>query len=229
MAVSTKAILDDVADTLNDKSFKYWSYEDLLDYLNEGLIAISIAKPDASITATEYQLSEGVRQSLPDGTASFQDSDGATLPAATKLVEIILNMGTDGKTPGRAVTITRMDYLSEVNPDWAQASANAQVYHYMYNHLDPKAFWVYPPQPGAQQGYIKLTYNSVPPAVSAYSPSENIPLDDEYAVPLKFFILFKAYSRDTDTANANKSLQYYDAFKVALGIKEQTEIGEDPN
>lgn len=229
MAVSTMGIIDDVAKILNDTEFDYWKVEDHLAALNAGMTALVILKPDATATAKEYQLSEGSRQSLPDGSALFTDAQGATLPKATKLVRVIRNMGTDGLTPGRAVAIIDMDLLNAVRPDWHNSTPNAEAKHFMYDEKAPKLFWVYPPQPAANQGFVEVIYNAIPTPVTRYATDEYITLSDEYREALTYFVLFKAYSRDTDSANANKALQYYDAFKVALGLHQGGETNEDPN
>lgn len=230
MAVSTKTIIDDVAKVLNDTNFNYWSKEDLLAALNDGVTQTVILKPDASVTAKEYRLSGGVRQSLPDGSAAFKDSGDNTLPKASKLLKVVMNMGTTGLVPGNGISIIDMDLLSAVRPDWAASSrANAVTQHYMYDEKDPKHFWVTPPQPSSSQGYVLVVYNSFPTACAAYSATEYIPLADEYVEALRYYMLFRAYSRDTDAADANKALMYYDAFKLALGLHNQIERSEDPN
>lgn len=229
MAVSTKDIIDEVADLLIDSDFGFWGSDEHLVNLNEGMTQIALLKPDASVTASEYQLTEGVRQSLPDGSASFQDASAATLPKATKLVRVVMNMGTDGQTPGRGISIIDLDLMVQTDPSWAVGGEAAEAIHYTYDEKDPKAFWVYPPQPSSNQGYVFVVYNSIPPACAAYDAGEDIPLSDEYRQALVFFMLFRAYSKNTDTADANKALQYYDAFKTALGTHNNMERNEDPN
>lgn len=229
MAVSTLFLMDEVAKTLNDKDFVYWTSEDLLNYLNEAMVQTVILKPDASVTAKEYQLSTGVRQSLPDGSAAFVDAAAGTLPKAMKLVKVVMNMGTDGLTPGRAISIIDMDMLAAIRPDWASKTGSPTAIHYMFSEADPKSFWVHPPQPATNQGYVFVVYNSFPTPCVAYSETEYVPLSDEYAQTLMYYMLFKAYSKDTDSADANKSLQYYDAFKTSLGLQQNVERNEDPN
>jgi hypothetical protein len=122
-----------------------------------------------------------------------------------------------------------MDMLSSVKPDWPAETASAVVKHFMYDEKDPKAFWVSPPQPAANQGYVLVVYNSIPADVASYSGSAQISLAAEYRPALLNWILFKAYSRDTDEAHANFALQYHDAFLQGLNLTQQIERAEDPN
>jgi hypothetical protein len=140
-----------------------------------------------------------------------------------------MNMGTTGLVPGRATSIIDMDMLSSVRPNWPADTAVSVVKHFMYDEKDPKSFWVSPPQPASNQGYVLAVYNSIPTDVASYAADAPISLADEYRPALLNWILFKAYSRDTDTANANAALQYHDAFLQSLGLHQQQEASEDPN
>jgi hypothetical protein len=229
MAVSSKAIIDEAATILNDESFTYWSSTFHLRSLNDGQLQIALLKPDASITAKAYKLVEGVRQTLPDGSVSFQDPAAATLPAGVKLLRVIMNMGTTGLVPGRSPSIIDMDMLSATKPNWPAETAAAVVKHFMYDEKDPKVFWVSPPQPSSSQGYVLVNYNSLPVDVASYSADAYISLADEYRPALFNWLMFKAYTRDTDEAHANRALMYHDAFLQSLNLRAQIEKAEDPN
>jgi len=229
MAVYSKEIIDEAAGILNDVAFSYWTSGYHLDSLNSGQLQIALLKPDASTTAKAYQLAAGVRQGLPDGSASYQDPAAATLPAGLKLVRLVMNMGTTGLVPGRAISIIDMDMLSSIRPTWPADSASAVVKHFMYDEKDPKSFWVSPPQPASSQGYVLALYNAVPADVASYASNAAISLADEFRPALLNWILFKAYARDTDEAHSNRALQYYDAFLQVLNLSSAIERAEDPN
>jgi hypothetical protein len=229
MAVYSKDLIDEVAGLLNDEDFTYWSSGFHLASINSGQLQIALLKPDASITAKAYKLVAGVRQTLPDGSASFKDPQDATLPAGTKLIRVVLNMGATGLVPGRAPTIIDMDMVSATKPNWAADTAHAVVKHFMYDEKDPKVFWVSPPQPSSAQGYVLVNYNSIPVNVTSYSGTAAISLPDEYYLTLLDWMMFKAYTKDTDEAYANRALYYRDAFFQGLGLQAQIERTEDPN
>lgn len=229
MSVFSKAIIDEAASVLNDEAFTYWTSTFHLRSLNSGQLLISILKPDSSVTTDSYKMVTGTRQTLPTGTSAYQNPAAVTLPAGTKLVKVVMNTGTTGIVPGRAPALVDMDLLAATNPLWTMAAASAQAKQYMYDPRDPKVFWVSPPQPATNQGYLQVIYNSIPGKILSYAPAEAIALPDEYEAPLLYWLLFKAYSRDADSTHANAALQYYDAFLQSLHLTSQIKAAEDPN
>jgi len=74
-------------------------------------------------------------------------------------------------------------------------------------------FMVSPPQPEVGRMYVRMKYSQIPPPVGLYS---NITVSDKYEACLIDYMLFRAYSRDMDTAsNETLSQKYFMKFEAA--------------
>jgi hypothetical protein len=93
----------------------------------------------------------------------------------------------------------------------------------MYDARDPKVFYVYPPA-ASTGASVELVYSAYPtditePADGAvYSAvSGNISLPDIYGNVLADYILYRAYTKDSEYAgNAQRAQAHYAAFQAAL-------------
>ena len=112
-------------------------------------------------------------------------------------------------------------------PNWHIATAAAEAKHYVYSLLDPKNFYVYPPQPAANQGYVEMVYGAAPADATLNGP---ITLDDIYQNVLVDYILYRAYSKDTEyAADQNRAATHQNAYIAALTGKAKVEVGANPN
>jgi len=211
--ILASSIIDKAQVILQDTTGVRWPDTELLGWLNDGQREITIFKPNASVKNTAVQLAAGTKQSLP--------ADGV------QLIDVPRNMGTNGTTPGRAIRITMREILDSQVPNWHTMTADAEAVHYMYSVLDPKNFYVYPPQPANNRGYVELIYACAP--VDATS-NGTITLDDIYQTVLLDYILYRAYSKDTEfAADANRASQHQAAYLAALTGKAKVEAGANPN
>lgn len=202
------AIIGRAQRILNDTTGVRWGDAELLDWLNDAQREIVLLKPDASVTNTTLQLATGTKQSIP--------SAGIILHKVTR------NMGTDGTTPGRAIWEIDQSILNQENPGWHTDTDNAEAKHYMFDSNDPKTFYVYPPQPASSQGYVELVYSSAPTDIA--NTATAISIDDVYANSMLDYLLYRAYSKDTDYAgNAQRAAGHQQAFAASLGGKEAAE------
>ena len=83
--------MDEAENLLQDSSNVRWTETELLQGVNTGCIAVCSFKPDAYVVSESVALVEGIVQSLPVSGHFLQD--------------VICNMGTDGSTFGKAVTL----------------------------------------------------------------------------------------------------------------------------
>ncbi len=185
---------------------------ELLGWLNDGQREVLIYKPNAHVHNESMPLSAGTKQSLPDG--------------AIQLVDVVRNMGADGNTPGRAIRIVTREILDAQNPDWHTMTPAAVTKHYTYSPFDPKRFYVYPPATGSAKA--EVIYSAVPEDVASLSAP--ISLDDIYQNVLVDYILYRAYSKDTDyAANPGRAAASQAAYTAALTGKTQAEVVVNPN
>jgi len=220
-------IIDKAELILLDTTNVRWTEAELLGWLNDAQREVTLLKPDTNVTTAEYPLIAGTKQTIPDGTSSYQNSDSATLDAGIVLIGVKRNMGTNGTTPGRAITIIDMRIMDTNNPDWHSDTEAAETIHYMFDIKNPKVFYVTPPQPASAFGYVEVAYSSIPADLAAASSA--ITLDDIYSNVLLDYVLYRAYQKDADYAKDNARVQgYYSSFMGALGFVDKKELAEAP-
>lgn len=211
--ITAQAVINKAQIILQDTTGVRWPDSELIDWLNDGQREVVLYKPNAFIKSLAVRLVGGTKQSLP--------ADGV------QLIDVVRNMGTNGTTPGRAVRITMREVLDSQIPDWHSETANSVVKHYVYSLLDPKNFYVYPPQPAAGQGYVEMVYGASPTDAAI---NGTITLDDIYQNVLVDYILYRAYSKDTEyAADQNRAATHQNAYIAALTGKAKVEVGANPN
>ena len=212
--IIASSVIEKAQTILQDVTGVRWPVADeLLGWLNDGQREVVILKPNSHVKNLAVRMAAGTKQSLP--------ADGV------QLIDAVRNMGTNGSTPGRAVRIVMREILDAQVPNWHFATAAAEAKHYVYSLLDPKNFYVYPPQPAVSPGYIELVYGASPTdAVLAGA----ITLDDIYQNVLVDYILYRAYSKDTEyAADQNRAAAHQNAYIAALTGKAKVEVGANPN
>ena len=216
-------IIDEIEVDLSDSDNDKWAESEHLVNLNEAERQLVAFLPTAYTVTKVYQLAEGTRQSLPDGTASYQDPSSNTLPQAIEMVKITRNMGTTGLVDGTAITVVEKAVLDEFLPSWHTATASATVEHYTFDQQDRTEFFVYPPQPSSSMGWVESVYSAVPTALTATSDSIN--LHDTYIDPIKHFMKFKAYAKDAKISEfaAARASAEWNLFLTLIGRKDLIE------
>lgn len=213
MTISVSSVITKAQTIIQDATGVRWPSDELLGWLNDGQREILIYKPSANAKNVSVKLTTGTKQSLP--------ADGL------QLLDVIRNTGTDGNTPGRAIRITMREILDAQLPDWHSSTANATVKHYTYSPLTPKVFYVYPPQPSTNQGYVEMAYGALPADATL---NGNINVDDIYQTVLIDYILYRAYSKDTEyAADPQRASAHQAAYLATLTGRTAVEVGADPN
>lgn len=199
---------------LQDVTGVRWPAEDeMLGWLNDGQREVVGLKPNLYVKNLSFRLAPGTKQAMP--------ADGI------QLIDVVRNMGVDGSTPGRAIRIVMREILDAQVPNWHVATSSADVKHYTYSPLDPKHFYVYPPQPPAQTGYAEIVYSASPPNVAFNAP---IAIDDIYQNVLIDYMLYRAYSKDTEyAADQNRAAAHKNAYLSALLGVANSEVAANPN
>ena len=212
--IIANSVIEKAQTILQDTTGVRWPVADeLLGWLNDGQREVVIFKPNSHVKNVAVRLAAGTKQSLP--------ADGV------QLIDVVRNMGTDGNTPGRAVRITMREVLDSQLPNWHTVTASTDSKHYVYSLLDPKNFYVYPPQPSGNQGYVEIVYASSPTNATLNGP---ITLDDIYQNVLVDYILYRAYSKDAEyAADQNRAAIHQNAYIAALTGKAKVEVGANPN
>lgn len=212
--ILASAVIEKAQIVLMDATGTRWPVStELLRWLCDGQREVLVYKPNAFVKNLAVKLDAGTRQSIP--------ADGV------QLIDVVRNMGVEGTTPGRAVRITERESLDASTPDWHASTASATVKHYTYSLLDPKHFYVFPPQPAADQGFVDVIYGAIPGDVLLAAP---IAVDDIYQNVLVDYILYRAFSKESEySADGGRAASHQNAYLSALTGKMRVEWVTNPN
>jgi len=206
-----KEITDRASVLLLDPTQVRWTEEQLIDYLNDGQREVVIHRPDASTRVEVISLTDGsTRQAVPVD--------------AIRLLDVTRNMGTTGSTPGLPIMQIERNILDTQIPDWHSSTPQTKIKHYTYNARTPDVFFVYP-RPGNSVKVEVIV--SVPPS-NVSSSAAQITISAIYANALLDYILYRCFSKDSEYADPNKAVGYYNAFLQSLGTKTQVDVAMVP-
>jgi hypothetical protein len=217
MTIAASSIIRRVVETMQDNTSIRWPVAELVRYLNDGQREVVLYRPDSMVTNASVTLAAGAKQSLP--------TNGA------KLIDVVRNTGVNK----RSVRITSRTILDTQSPNWYNLAGVTEVLHYMYDPRDPRVFYVYPPA-AASGASVEIVYAAYPtdiaePADGAlYSAvTGNITLPDIYGNVLTDYILYRAYTKDSEYAgNAQRAQAHYAAFQGALTAEMNGTTGVAP-
>lgn len=219
MALTAQSIIRRAVDTLQDTTSVRWPIPELVRYLNDGQREVVLYRPDASVTNAKITCVAGSKQSIP--------ADGA------KLIEIVRNAAS--ASAKSSVRMINREILDAQLPGWHNVTGSINILHFMYDARDPRVFYVYPPALNTAE--LDIVYSSYPADVT--EPSEgstyadvsgNIDLPDIYGNVLLDYVLYRAYSKDSEYAgNAQRAQAHYVAFANSLGVEIKGTTGVMPN
>jgi hypothetical protein len=205
MAIAAQSVIRRVVETMQDNTSVRWPVAELVRYLNDGQREVVLYRPDSMVTNASVTLVAGAKQGLP--------ANGA------KLIDVVRN--TSGTK--RSVRMTNRNILDTQSPNWYNLTGVTEVLHYMYDPRDPKVFYVYPPA-AASGGSVELVYSAYPADITEPADGAtytgvtgNISLPDIYGNVLADYILYRAYTKDSEYAgNVQRAQAHYAAFQAAL-------------
>lgn len=207
-SIIAQTIVDSCSAEIRDLRGVEFTVDTLLGFLNDGQREICIIKPNSLTKNEAVKLIAGAKQGIPAG--------------GVELIDIVRNMGTTGTTVGNAITVADRKILEAYLPGWSAVTANATVKNFMFDEHDQRTFYVYPPQPATNQGYVEMVYSLYPTDVII---SGAITLDDIYEPVLKDYIMYRAFRGKYEELATSR----LNAFYQALGVKGKREIVDSPN
>lgn len=208
--IVSSTIIDKAQTVLQDVSGVRWSDVELLSWLNDGQRTITLYKPNAYVRNVPFLCAPGTRQALPAD--------------CVQLFSVPRNMGATGANPGRAIRPVEQAMLDARVPNWHSATPAAEVQHFTYSVLSPKTFFVYPPNTGT--GYVELSYGAEPPDTTLGAA---ISVDNIYSTALIDYVLYRAFSKDTEFADNARASVHFQAFVGAITGRAQAEAAVNPN
>lgn len=205
MTTPAQSIILDAQLELQDLTGIRWPATELVQHLHEGQRAIAQKRPDTTATVVTFSpAAPGARHTLP--------------AAAASLIDIPRNAA------GRKRAITKVDQvlLDATVRDWQGMTPSAEVLHFMHDLREPRVFLTYPPASTAAA--LELVYSAYPAATAtaggaaASTVTGNIGLPDEWATALRYYVLFRAWSKDAEYGgNPQLAATNYGLFKAELG------------
>lgn len=213
MAVTAQTILTRVRTQLIDElPTQRWSDDELLRWLSDGQRTLVAMDPSLGNVTDAQPLVAGTQQTLP--------------PGAFFLLDIQRNLGMDGLTPGRVITVVSRENLDRVDPNW-HASLKSQVtLHFIYDPKQPLIYYVYPPSIGGN--FVDLSRAVSPPDFT--SMTDVMFVEDLYQTALFDYVMFRAHQKDSDYAAGDQKAQaYLGLFQIFGQTHEAAKLDVSPN
>ena len=218
MSIAAQALIRRVVETLQDTTSIRWPVAELVRYLNDGQREIIVHRPDAMVTNASVSLASGTKQSLP--------ANGA------KLIDVVRNSAGNK----RAIRMCAREILDAQSPGWHNLSGVNEIVHFMFDPRDPKVFYVYPPA-AASGASVDLVYSALPTDIAEPAAGTdfaavtgNISVPDIYSNALQDYVLYRAYTKDSQYAgNEARAQARYAAFANALGIEIKATVAVAPS
>lgn len=205
MPTTAQSIILDAQLELQDSAGIRWPATELVKHLHDGQRAIAQKRPDTTATVVTFTpTAAGTRHTLP--------------AAAASLIDIPRNAA------GRKRAITKVDQvlLDATVRDWQGMAPAAEVLHFMHDLREPRVFLTYPPASTAAA--LELVYSAYPAetatagGAAASTVTGNIDLPDEWANALRYYVLYRAWSKDAEYGgNAQLAAANLQLFRGELG------------
>jgi hypothetical protein len=197
-------IVDLVLNQLQDETATTWPPDKMLPYLTLALNEIVNLQPEANPQASAIKLIAGATQSI----------DGI------ELMDAVMNMGTTGITPGKAIRTLSKAAMDLLLPDWATWPVGTVVLYVMIDPRNPKVFYTIPPMADALR-YIQIIQSEIPDEILA--DDQDFPLDDSFIPACVDYMIYRCLDEATTIPGAQeKANKYLNKFFKDLGIKTMT-------
>lgn len=211
MAIPVIEVIKRASDILQDDQHVRWTVPELLRWINDAAREVVLYRPSSHAVTNVIALKSGTYQEIPVG--------------GTQLLDVIRNMGTDGKRPGSVVRRTDRSLLSDQDPNWHSMSPGNAIYHYTVDDRNPKGFYVWP---AAREGmHVEMLYASLPDAVM--TDKGVLDMGQEYMNPIVSYVVFRAFGKDSEYAQGGVAAAHYQAFATSMGISGQSAASESAN
>ncbi len=204
--IAASALIARASEVAQDQSNVTWTQPQALSWLNEGMLAICLAKPNAAVAILPKQLAPG----------TLQICDGR------EILDVIRNMGPDGATPGRAILPFDRRGKDEANPMWQSATPSTTVREWAWHEDAPRHYYVSPPVSAVSPVYIE-TMEAVDPTPLVLF-TDIIPVDDIFQVALVDWVCYRFFSRDANvTPSVQRAQAHLQSFLAAVKGQQQGE------
>ena len=186
-------VIESAAEILQDTDHITYTEEQLIRGLNKACLATVLVRPDASSDIMLATLNAGVGQYLPGG--------------ALRLMDVYYRLDeNDEPIPINLADRQELDLMPTDGP----------VQHVSYSEKLPTKFLVSPPAKGGEKLVLLCSHAPIP--ITALT--DDFPLTDKYAEPVREYLLYLMFSRDAERSpNATRAQAHRQAFFDLLQIK----------
>lgn len=212
MAFTANDYILDAAELYADIAYVRVSAATWIKYLNAGIRALILVRPDAGAVTESVQLVAGIKQTLPS--------------AALRLLDISRNMGVDGLTAGRIISPSDRKHIDYSNLLWPAATGETAIEQFSYDSNTPAIFYVTPPVSSSINVYVEMSTSQLPSTLTA--TTDVVGVNDIFFEPLVQFMLWKAYSADDEGVDFQKATMHMTNFMQLLQVEMNTSAGYGP-
>ena len=157
-----------------------------------------------------YRLAAGVLQFLP--------------AKGIELIDISMNMGSDGSTPGTLVRETTLKIMSDLYPQWTTDTPAEFIEHFMKDDVEERRFYSWPPVTDQVQVHVLVQMSTLPTPVVYDVDGDwrllTIPVEDQYIDAIFNGMQYMYFDDDSDNpGNTPRSANFYQRFMTALQIE----------
>jgi hypothetical protein len=206
---------------LQDTTSVRWALSELQWWLNDGYRETLIFRPDSNTLTGEFTCVAGPRQVL-----------ASTFSAASRLISVVRNTATTSNKYGVRLVDKRV--LDDQRKGWYTETPTVSIEEYVFDARQPREFMVYPPATTAAR--LEVVYAQVPSPhtltaeqLGSSETTEVIRIDDTFANALLDYMLFRAYTKDSEQqGNAARAVAHYQAFQNSLGVSAQVNAASQP-
>jgi hypothetical protein len=203
MTTTAQSIILQAQQQLQDEDGVRWPATDLVEHLNAGIRRLVTLRHEAFTKTVAHTLIAGARQAMP--------ADNALL------LEIPRN------STGGTIRPTDRTQLEVVDDKWYTGRGTLKIVHTTHDVRDPNVFYVWPAALAGAS--VDLVYAAWPVPVpmpsgpAALTVTGDVPASDEFANALLHFVLFRAFSVDSEFgSNAALSAAHYQLFTTLAGV-----------
>ena len=250
MPQTVREFVYSVSTLLGDRApqFRRYSESSIVNAANDGQRAIAKFLPSAFSRVDSIKLRAGVMQSLElIAIGDAKDLTGAANAVALRgvqVLDVIGNMGSDGATPGAAITpvLDGREALDSQNSNW-MAATGAAPKNWLYDPRTPRHFMVTPPVPAAGQTWARVSWVALPTAiVNTGTPGAELyawaganaallGVPDQHTDDLLYYTVARLLMENAQLAGATgmSAQQYVDMFVASINATSVAIQGHNPN
>jgi len=183
----------------------WFSDTDLLDFINTAQFKAVLARPDLGQSMADLTLTAGTVQEL-DGTH-------------VAILDIYHNIDS-----GAVVTLAPRSMLDNGARNWAAATPEDDVVHWIHDARAKTVFRVYPPNTG--DGSVKALVSKVPTRLTA--AGNDLTVNDIYKPVIDALTLAECYSANSVKRDVEKATYYENKAMAMLGLNAQAGMALAP-